>query len=205
MLEIKKRWMRSGSKSVLLIIAVILLTCGMIGGTMAWMYVKTEPVSNTFTYGDIDLSLEETDTQIDGDNNRNTNTYVFTETEGDEDGDNAIAKDPTVVIGGGSENCWIFVKIEESANFSDFFTYEVADGWTTLPESGVYFREAAASSEAQSFYVLECNAVYAKGALSQSALDALDEDSYPTLDFRAYAIQKDSSIADAAAAWELVK
>ena len=205
MLEIKKRWAKLGSRSVLLIVSVVLLTCGMIGGTMAWMYVKTEPVNNTFIYGDIDLKLTETDTQIDNDDNRNTNAYIFAETEGDGDGENAIAKDPAVIIGGGSENCWIFVEIEESANFSEFFTYELADGWTALPDAGVYFREVTASAEAQSFYILAANAVYAKGALTQSALDSLDEDSYPTLSFKAYAVQKDSSIEDAAAAWELAK
>ena len=212
MLETKKRWIKSGSKSALVLVAVILLTCGVIGGTMAWMYFETTPVNNTFTYGDIDLSLTETDTQIDKDKDKETNTYVFTETEGDKDDDNAITKDPIITVGTGSESCWLFVKIDESANFKDYFIYSLADGWKSLADipdakdaAGVYYREAPVSAEVKSFNILAGNAVYAKGGLSQSTLDALDAKDHPTLSFKAYAVQKDSTIKDAAAAWELVK
>ena len=48
-----------GSKKVLLmVISLGLVICSVIGGTLAWLITKTEPVINTFTYGDINITLE---------------------------------------------------------------------------------------------------------------------------------------------------
>ena len=76
---------------------------------------------------------------------------------------NAIEKDPTVTVKSGSEECWLFVKVEESANLDTYIDYAIADGWTELEEgSGVYYREVAASQADTAFSVLNDNKVSVK-------------------------------------------
>lgn len=165
--------------------AIALVLCFAIGGTLAWLVDKTGPVVNTFTYGDINIELAETTTEykmIPG---------------------NHIAKDPTVTVKADSEACWLFVKIEESTDkkFSDFMTYEVADGWTALDGSaGVYYREVAAATNNLAFEVLKNNQVTVKDTVTKQDLNALTTETYPKLTFTAYAVQKDG-FDNAAEAW----
>ena len=51
---------RKRSKVIAVLLAAALMVGGVVGGTMAWLSVKTEPVVNTFTYGDINITLDET-------------------------------------------------------------------------------------------------------------------------------------------------
>ena len=62
-------------KFTALLLAVLFLSCGSVGGTIAWMVCQTDAVINTFTYGKIDITLTETDTKLDEDDNDKTNTY----------------------------------------------------------------------------------------------------------------------------------
>ena len=66
-----------GKNLVLLLLSLALILCAVIGGTLAWLVTETNPVVNTFTYGDINITLHETDTNKDGDNDPNTNIYYY--------------------------------------------------------------------------------------------------------------------------------
>ena len=77
------------------------------GGTVAWLIGESRPVVNTFSYGNIAVNVTETDTN-DGDNNPYTNHYHMTP-------GGTIIKDPTVTIAAGSEDAWLFVKMDQSA------------------------------------------------------------------------------------------
>lgn len=169
-------------KKVLSIVAVVLVLCCAIGGTLAWLTDKTGPVVNTFTVGDINIELTET-----------TTNYKMVP-------GNTITKDPKVTVKANSEACWLFVKVEESANFDNFMTYAMADGWTALPDvAGVYYREVAATTAATDFSVLQGNSVSVKDTVTKADLNALTQNTFPTLTFTAYAVQKDNvnSVADA--------
>ena len=48
------------SKIIAAMLTGVLLVGGAVGGTVAWLSVKTAPVVNTFTYGDINITLDET-------------------------------------------------------------------------------------------------------------------------------------------------
>lgn len=212
MREIKKRWMRISTRSLLVIVSIILVTSGTIGGTIAWMYHKTEPVNNVFTYETMSLILSETNSLEDGDGNDDTNVFVFPETEGKDDGEVTIDKDPMITIGEGDGKAWLFLKVKESDNYNEFFTYQIAKGWKPLSEvpgvkdgEGVYYMEIVAQDEPQDVMILSENKVYVKGGLSQEKLDTLKESDYPTLTFKAYAVLKQDGIRNAADAWELVK
>ncbi len=197
---------RYGKKALILVSALTMAMTATVGGTVAWLVASTKTVTNTFTYGDIDITLEETDTsktpgdetdQGDDDNDPNTNTYEMVP-------GTDIKKDPTVTVLGDSEPCWLFVELGESANFADFMTYEMAAGWTKL-EDGVWYRKTAYSADDQDFGVLLNDTVSVKSDVTKKDLNDLDADeSYPELTVTAYAVQYEG-FATAADAWAQAK
>lgn len=173
-------------KIALSIAAIALVICCAVGGTLAWLTDKTGPVTNTFTVGNIDITLAESE---------NLDLKMVP--------GNTITKDPKVTVEGGSEDCWLFVKVEKSANFDTFMTYAIASGWTALTGvDGVYYREVAASDNDQAFAVLADDQVTVKDTVTKAMMDNLTSSgaTLPTLTFTAYAVQKDN-IADEATAW----
>lgn len=172
---------------VSLLALVLVLGCA-VGGTIAWLTAETAPVVNTFTVGDINITLAET-----------TSEYKIVP------GTN-ITKDPKVTVLKNSEACWLFVTVEPSADYKvldAFLTYGIADGWTKLENTGdvdVYYREVAASTADQAFPVLAGNKVEVSSTLTKIDLEALGTDPSITLTFKAYAIQQEG-FTDAATAW----
>ena len=82
---------RGGSKAIVLFLAFALAFGVAVGGTVAWLMAESETVVNTFTYGDIDIKLEESDTHEDNDDDPNTNTYEMMPGK-------TITKDPVVSV-----------------------------------------------------------------------------------------------------------
>ena len=166
---------------VLVLVAVMLFGCA-VGGTLAWLQDKTEPVVNTFTEGKVDIDLYETPV---GGGTTKANTYKMV--PGD-----VLSKDPTVEVKAGSEACWLFVKVEESANVDTFLKYEVDTAvWTALEGvEGVYYKEITSYTSADTTYnVLVDNKVTVKSGVGMDEMKTLDANNYPTLKFTAYAIQ----------------
>ncbi len=161
------------ARVLVMAVALTLIIGGIIGGSVAWLTAKTGPVVNTFTVGDINITLAETTTD-------------FKMVPG-----KSIAKDPKVTVEGGSEACWLFVKNDESTNLSQFIEYNIATGWIKL-EDGVYYREVAASDGNQSFDVIDGNSVTVKTDVTKTMLNGLTDTTKPTLTFTAYAVQKDN-------------
>lgn len=183
-------------KAVITAVALTLALCLAVGGTLAYLMDKTNSVVNTFTYGNVDIELKESD---------NLDLKMIP--------GKTITKDPKVTVKGGSEACWLFVKIDESTNFGEFFKvengvapYAAAAEWTALAGNpGVYYREVTAQEEDQVFQVLLNNAVKVADDVTKTQMDALKAGAAaPTLTFTAYAVQKEN-VADAAAAWNLAK
>lgn len=196
--------MKSAKKIVALVAAFALVICLTIGGTLAWLSTKTGDVVNTFTVGDINITLDETDlNSTSGGKTTEGNTYKMVPGA-------TITKDPQVTVKANSEACWLFVQITESTNakFSDYMTYEVLTKndkgeteWTALPGvTGVYYREVDATTTDLSFDVLKDNKVSVLDDVTKEQLNALTADTYPTLTFTAYAVQK-SGITTVADAW----
>lgn len=188
------------TKTLIMILAVTLIICGIVGGTVAWLIAKTDPVVNTFTYGDINITLEETDTD-DGDDDPNTNTYTMIP-------GNTITKDPKVTVLEDSEDSWLFVKLDKSTDpdFDTFMEYEMADGWTALEGvDGVYYREVTKADSDTEYAVIKDDTVTVKGDVTKEMLNALT--AYPTLTVTAYAVQRDGDIEaidTAVEAWDLL-
>lgn len=158
-------------KIAISIVAVALVLCCAIGGTLAWLTDKTGPVVNTFTVGDINIDLTETERE-----------YKMVP-------GNTIAKDPKVTVEAGSEACWLFVKVTKSGNFDQFLTYAMADGWTQYEgTTDVWYRTVPASNANQEFEVLKNNAVTVKGEVTKEMMTSSGFTN-PTLTFKAAAVQ----------------
>lgn len=179
-------------KTFALLLSLVLVFGVIAGGTLAWLIDKTDPVTNTFTVGDINIDLDES---------KNLDLKIVP-------GKN-ITKDPKVTVEANSEACWLFVKVEES-NWPDFkngtarkVDYKMATGWTALDETnypGVYYREVAATTSAVVYPVLLNNTVTVSDTLSKTEVNQITTN--PTLTFTAYAVQKEATTT-AAAAWAL--
>lgn len=174
-------------KTIALILSCVLVLGCAIGGTIAWLTATSGTVTNTFTVGDINLTLTESPEldlkMIPG---------------------NTITKDPKVTVKADSEACWLFVKVQKSENFDAFMTYEMAEGWTALDgQLGVYYREVSAVTADTDYPVLKGDAVTVKDDVTKAQLTAVKDQNKPTLTFTAYAVQKDN-IADAATAWSKI-
>lgn len=179
-------------KIIVAIVALVLAIVCAVGGTLAWLFMKTDAIVNTFTYGDINITLTETDADVDGKLNENSYKMVP---------GNKIAKDPKVTVAEGSEDCWLFIKIEKGNNFDHFMTFEIADGWTALDGyTGVYYQAVGAVDTATDFPVLKDNQVSVKNTVLKTDLNALSD--LPTLTFTAYAVQK-ANVDSAAEAWAI--
>lgn len=187
-------------RSLVLVLALVTVLASVTGGTVALLYSQKQ-VTNVFTYGDINIGMYETDTGLDHDGDPNTNQYEMTP-------GSTIPKDPFVQVDAGSADCWLFVTIEESANYSQYLTHTIAEGWLPLTGYvGVYYREVDSSDMPQLFAVLEGNEVRMRPEATLEELAKLDPTSYPVLGFTAYAVQRDPSInevATADSAWELL-
>lgn len=184
---------------ILLALTVTMVTAA--GGTLAFLY-GTQNVKNTFTYGDIQIDLEETDTGLDPDQNPDTNQYPMLPGQ-------PIHKDPKVTVYAGSLDSWLFVELTESWNFADYLSYTVADGWEPLEGvPGVFCRAVDAMGESQTFPMIKDDLIYMKESVTLGQLATLTDADYPTLTIKAYAIQRSAAIeetATAQAAWALLQ
>lgn len=175
----------------LVLVLALALIVGVAGGaTFAWLTAKTDPVVNTFTYGDISIELKETT----GD------SYKIIP------GVN-IKKDPKVTVKAGSEACWLFVKVEEEGTFvANKVTYSIADGWTkgdgTKIPANVYYRAVDAVKNDTDFAVLKDNKIYVSDTLTKIDISGISTTT-PKLSITAYAIQKDG-MGTAAQAWAAI-
>lgn len=174
-------------------------------GTLAYLTDFEGALKNTFSIGNVSLTLEETDTALDDDGDALTNSYALTE------GGQlkaSIVKDPKVTVAAGSANCWLFVRITEGGLFDEYLDYEAADGWIALDEAlhpDIFYREVPASDIDQAFSVLEGDAVSVNADTTLTELRALEKSAgpWPSLEVTAYAVQK-GGVADAATAWSLI-
>lgn len=189
-------------KSIALLLALVLVFGVAVGGTIAWLTAKTDPVVNTFTTSGIDITLTETP-NYDSNNDEVNDKWQVQMIPGW-----SYTKDPKVTVLADSEDCFLFVKVVKSDNFDTYMTYEMAAGWEPLMNGstaveGVYYREVTKSTANQDFYVLKDNKVTVKDTITNKDMDALT--SNLTLTVTAYASQKwqsSDSAFTAYAAWQ---
>ena len=170
-------------KVLALVLAMVLVVVGVAAGTLAWLTAKSDTVTNTFTTSDIKVELTE-----------------YKMIPGYD-----IHKDPKAKVLSGSEECFLFVKLEKSANFDDFMTYEMADGWTLVDgQTNVYSRKVVTADIGTAYSVLKDDKVTVKGEVTKAMMEGLSANTLPTLTITAYASQLHKDAATeftAAEAW----
>jgi predicted ribosomally synthesized peptide with SipW-like signal peptide len=206
--------MKKTRKILLMAACAVLLVCISVGATVAYL-TSTDSVTNTFTVGKVKITLDEAKTDINGvvdvaaTSRVKANMYKLM--PGHE-----YVKDPTVHVTANSENCWVFVKVENGISAFEAATVEngytnIADqikenGWTELTGvtgvTGVYYQEYTQSATVTNLVVFN------KFKVSDTA-DAVNgwasvSEATTKVTVTAYAIQKDG-FTTPAAAWDEVK
>lgn len=126
---------KHGGKALTLVLAFVLMIGSVAGGTLAWLMDETDQVNNVFTTSNIEVKLEE-----------KTTTYNMVPGW-------KIAKDPEAWVTATSEDCYLFIKVEEKGGnvkvgntnytFDNFIAYAIEEGWETLDANanpGVYYK-----------------------------------------------------------------
>lgn len=177
--EMRKRFI-----SLIVVMLVVVMLC--VGVTVALLVASSKPVVNTFTTGEINILLTES-----------------TGTKYDMIPGVTWKKDPTITVKGGSEACWLFVKIEESDMFNAYMNYEVNEEWELLgEETGVYYRQMGETVSDVTLEVLKNNVIHVKDTVREEDLAKIVQP--PTLTFAAYAIQLEGNDS-AQIAWDNIK
>ena len=185
----------------LVLVLALALIVGVAGGaTFAWLTAKSDTVVNTFTYGDINITLAES---------TGSDYKIIPGVD--------IGKDPKVTVKAGSEACWLFVKVEEEkwpeltyvnkdGKAVRKVNYDIADGWTkgdgTNIPANVYYREVAANDANQEFPVLKDDKITVSDTLTKIDINEKLTGT-PKLSITAYAIQKDG-MGTAEKAWAAI-
>ena len=189
--------MKKTKKIVALVLAAVMLVCTTVAATVAYLTSTTGPVNNTFTVGSVTITLDEAKVteygELDGNTRVTENTYKLIP------GHNYV-KDPTVHVAEGSEECWLFVKVENGIADIEADTkiaaQMTANGWSLVAgETNVfaYADKVDAREEAVDKVVFE----------EFTLLDDADVEDFESAEITiiAYAVQADG-FATAAAAWE---
>lgn len=176
------------TRILLTAVAALLLVTMAVGGTLAWLTDSTKKITNTFDPSTISVEIAET-----------TEEYKMIPGE-------TIEKDPVITVTSIDVDAWLFVKVEESANFDNFMSYEMAGDWKALTGvDGVYYQEIEKNENAQTFQVLAEDEVTVLTGVTKAMMDEIIAGTAdkPTLTFSAYVVQK-AAAADAQTAWTLV-
>lgn len=192
--------MKMSKKMLAALLAVVMLVGAAIGGTIAYLVAGTQEVTNTFTYGDINILLDET---ITNDNEQNGNEYLLVP-------GGTYSKDPKVTVKAGSEECYVFVQItEDPATNSGVVEYDVANGWIALTGvDNVYYQvvDVKSATADRVLQILKDNQIKLSEDVTKADVNNLtghDNILTNSLTFNAYAVQYDY-VDDEVAAWAKV-
>ena len=194
--------MKTKTKTLGLMMAAVLLVTATIFGTMAYLTDKDE-VTNTFTVGSVDISLDEAPVGADGKattgNRVQKNDYKLM--PGHE-----YDKDPIVHFADKSEASWLFIEvtneivgIESTAEGYKSIAAQIAEnGWTALDGvTGVYYQKVGANNSGSAVDYKVFQGFTVDGSVNGTTLDNYNN---KTVKVTAYAVQADG-FDSATAAW----
>ena len=144
---------KKAKKVVALLLCAVLLVVGSVTGTMAYL-TSQDSVTNTFTVGNVTITLDEKDTDNDSNtaDNKEYTEGVFAGQKRDEANEyhllpgKTYEKDPTVTVKAKSEDCWVFVKVENGIEDIEDDTIvgqiTTTNGWAALDGvTDVYYKK----------------------------------------------------------------
>lgn len=192
-------------RALLLVASAVLLVCVSVGATLAFLTDDTAVVTNTFSVGNVKITLDEAHVDLYGvvveGERRTKNDYKLI--PGHE-----YTKDPTIHIIDGSENCFVFVRVVDGIadiQADKTIAAQMAElGWKALPTdlkdakgdpidaTNIYYKEAAvaAGTDVKVFEKFKL-----KGDADVAAVAG------KTITVQAYAVQADGFNGSATAAY----
>ncbi len=194
-------------RTVAVLLALTLVVGGVIGGTVAYLTTSTNQVVNTFTVGDINITLTETKGP-DGKELAEGQAWSAKLTPGA-----PYTKNPAVGVTAGSEACWLFVKVDEGASaYLDYTLNLKSAPWTAYtkdskdnPVFNVYYIpvDAATAMEGATWELLKDNKVtvkdsIVKGAAGENEVTMPAKGTTIEMTFQAAAVQSDNVTLDEA-------
>ncbi len=189
-----------------------------IGGTVAYLTSSPAPVVNTFTVGDVDITLTETKYNCKDENGNDS--YADAPAEGVDNSypmvpGKTYKKDPTVTVVTPTTNIpvYLFVKFEELGNASTYLEYtsllSESKDWTpgdgTKIPANVWYRTVDPTVTPLSWELLAKDANGYTITVNSNTVteETMAAASNAKLKYTAYAIQTET-FADAADAWKEV-
>ena len=178
-------------RALLALCLVAVVMVGSIAGTIAWLTATSGTVTNTFTTGDINITLAES---------TGTDYKAIPGAQ--------IDKDPTVTVVANSEACYVYALVENNllVDNNSVATFTVGDDWVVVKTEGTktlyQYKEVVASSTADQ----KLSPVFTKVTIADTVTkDNIGQLNEKTVIVNAYAHQSANTteaVADAAAiAW----
>ena len=196
---------KKAKKVVALLLCAVLLVVGSVTGTMAYL-TSQDTVTNTFTVGNVTITMDETKVDVYGKpltggeaGRGDANTYKLIP-------GHTYTKDPIIYVTADSEDCFVFVQIDNAIsayedNSATIASQITAKGWTqgngTDIPANVYYKTSLQSNPDRNLEVFD-NFTIDKNAnkfANWSSINPTDT----KINVTAYAIQKDG--LDEKAAW----
>lgn len=176
---------RSGKKIVAMILAVVLLIGVGVGGTLAWLTATSGTVTNTFTVGDINITLQEypfkedSTTELDENATPVQSIDTYKVVPGGEQ-----PKKPFVTVKAKSENCYVYVNVVNNLTIDNTLVvnYDSPTNWTEVA------KKTAADGTVSTLY--RYNSIMKYSENDSEPLVVFNKVSYSD------SIQKDNSVTD---------
>ena len=178
-------------RTVALLMALMVVFGAAVGGTIAWL-TSEKTVTNTFTAGDVEITLDETKVDENGDpipNEDRVEENKYHLVPGSD-----YTKDPVIHVEAGSEECYLFVEVINNLDGNVLFDGKTlaeamtAADWTLLEgEDNVWYQvvnaeEATADVDVKTFTTI---------SVPDTATD-LNLNEGKTIVVNAYAVQKEN-------------
>jgi hypothetical protein len=184
------------TKALLIAVCALTLVAATFAGTLAYLTAETAPITNTFTAGNVSITLTET---------KGADSYKLVPGK-------TYDKNPTVTVLKGSEKCYLFVKVENvisdievAADKGDTIAEQMAaNSWSQLtvndaPVANVYYHAAVdASGSATDMPYPVFSTFTIKGTPTAAELATYTANFTIT----AYAVQYEGFTSSAADAWK---
>lgn len=198
--------MRTKTKALALALCAVLLVVSTVFVTMAFL-TDRDSVQNTFTFGQVGISLDEAEVDAsgkvkNGENRKSTEGRVQANEYHLIPSHNYV-KDPTIHVDDGSENCLLFVKLENG--LKDIIASKTIEeqmqgyGWTLIDSANniwAYNKVVAENEHINVFdeFTLTDNADVSKYATEKDAQGNVTGGK--TIKVTAYAVQADGFVED---------
>lgn len=186
--------MKTRTKALLLSLCAMMLVVASIFGTMAYL-TSTDEVKNTFTVGNVAITLDETDVDDSTPNADRDKANSYKLLPGHE-----YTKDPIVHVASTSEDCYLFVKVVNEITAIEDSTNTVASqmaakGWKAVyGQTGLYvYVGTAAGATAPLAVTAGSNVTVFEKVKIAGTVDNTTLAGYAnkTITVTAYAVQKD--------------